>query len=538
MGFILRLTESNGYDTPAWILELSRLNHIRFSYSCPFVFRESSGLTGLSSLTGVALSELAKLICPRAKTGDNSQEEHLFFGAPVPKYLIRVVRTKICPGCLRESNYNRKFWDLSAVTACPVHGVLLLDQCPNCRRRILWTRRKVSICTCGFDWREADLEFIQGSELKVTGHIYRLCGYQFPGGEVRDGETNPLLGLNLNGFLSNLLFIAGQQQNIPDTEIVGLGVKNFEIHARLLKAYAVFENWPHRFHAFLEWQRKNHYESGRCPELDTRLAKGFGSFYTRLYSKSGVDSFELLRNAFAGYVTRHWGGSRAKRTGWRYVVMAANGRKYVSKREAIRQLRIDRLCLDRHIEEGRLETGVLKDQSTSECLVEVSSLEKLKRELSPGVDITEAVALIGVNKRSLKRLVTAGLLEALRGPTADGTRNWRFSQDAIESLMKKMEGAMIASDAALVGDELSFHQALRRVCSFGTKMEDFFRAILGGQLTPCRLIPGVGVARFRFKEVRVVRFALSVKSARVRRFSQPVPSSRNELAGRVNGEIY
>ena len=37
-----------------------------------------------------------------------------------------------CPVCLAQSPFLRREWRLSFVTACPSHGVELLDACPEC----------------------------------------------------------------------------------------------------------------------------------------------------------------------------------------------------------------------------------------------------------------------------------------------------------------------------------------------------------------------------------------------------------------------
>lgn len=78
--------------------------------------------------------------------------------------------THLCPLCLRkdEEPYFRLFWRLSWMTECPVHGVALIDHCPDCggnldylaashglARQNQW--RPLSICPwCGADWRNAE----------------------------------------------------------------------------------------------------------------------------------------------------------------------------------------------------------------------------------------------------------------------------------------------------------------------------------------------------------------------------------------------
>jgi len=514
MGFVLRLTELNGYETPAWILELSRLNHNRFGYSCPFVFGEPTSLTHLSGLTGIELSELTNLIYPPVESDDAASDDHLFFCSPVPKQHLRPVQTKICPACLRESNYYRKVWDLAAITVCPAHKALLLDGCPNCHRRILWRRKNVSVCTCGCDWREAALPRVGESELKVTKHIHRLCGYQFPDSDSGYDESNPILNLDLKTFLSYLLFIAGQYQNIAATKgkFVGPKARNSELHSHLSKAFDIFDNWPHNFHKFLEWRQKNNCGSYRSLTSKTGLYKDFGRFYEGLWRESDTGQLDILRDAFSDYVAQHWRGGQVSKTSKQIVMPNVDQWKYVSRNEARLQLGIDHYGMKRLIAAGRLKTVVLEGGSTRQFLVEVSSLENLKREFSHSVSFSEVRTQLGISKHLLKRLIEYGIIEALRGPTADGSFGWKFRQDAAEGFLERLGSGVTSPASVPAAGVVNFYKSARTLSPLGLKIADFIRAILGGEITPCGVTSDVGISRFMFKEASVARFAQAVKS--------------------------
>lgn len=54
-----------------------------------------------------------------------------------------------CPSCLAENGAHRTWWDLTYVTSCPRHGMLLQDACV-CGRRTIWARSGSLIaCQCG-----------------------------------------------------------------------------------------------------------------------------------------------------------------------------------------------------------------------------------------------------------------------------------------------------------------------------------------------------------------------------------------------------
>lgn len=39
---------------------------------------------------------------------------------------------KLCPECMNQSAYGRRFWRTLFAEACPIHGCVLIDHCPRC----------------------------------------------------------------------------------------------------------------------------------------------------------------------------------------------------------------------------------------------------------------------------------------------------------------------------------------------------------------------------------------------------------------------
>ncbi|MDQ5828253.1 MAG: TniQ family protein, partial [Chloroflexota bacterium] len=308
MGFILRLTELNGYSTAVWILYLSRLWNPKVQgYS--FFFSPPDNLEGLSRLSGVEVSELAKLCHPPAAS-PNFSNDNLFFGLPVSKFCIRADSPKICPLCLRESAYCRKVWDFAAVTVCPAHSVMLLDKCPRCNKRIRWTRKSVCACPCEFDFRLAEPTPVTGPELSLTEHIHHLCGLPTSDRKSEVGGNNPLLELTLKDCITALLFISGQYRNIRDASgrKIAPHKQNSEIHAMLSKAFLVFADWPRNYFRFLAWRRNHEAKVSPSDNLMTGLKKDFGIFYYGIFRLLTASQFDFLRDAFGEYLSRHWQG--------------------------------------------------------------------------------------------------------------------------------------------------------------------------------------------------------------------------------------
>src|SRR5437879_3347465 len=116
IGYLIRLTEVNHYETPSWILQLAGLGSYLRKVS--FAFGKSLSLTPLSQLTGVSEDELSGLSYQRSAGKRTKFSDCLVFGSPAPRIGIRAHRPKVCPACLVEFGYVRKLWDLTPVTIC------------------------------------------------------------------------------------------------------------------------------------------------------------------------------------------------------------------------------------------------------------------------------------------------------------------------------------------------------------------------------------------------------------------------------------
>src|SRR5215210_4650818 len=173
VGYLLRLVELNDFDSLSWALQIAEILDRAHYYG--FVFDSSLNLAPLISLTGVEEVKLRGMLYHTAVVKRRKMGDYLVFGRAVPQYAIRPERSKLCPGCLRESPYARRIWDLIPITVCPIHKCLLLDECPTCKARITWLRTRISHCKCGADWSEYDPPAVGEPELEVTKQIYRLC---------------------------------------------------------------------------------------------------------------------------------------------------------------------------------------------------------------------------------------------------------------------------------------------------------------------------------------------------------------------------
>jgi hypothetical protein len=91
IGYLVRLTEANAYDTPSWILSLSNIDYMELQWKFSFVFSHSDGLNKLAKLTGALLSELTPLLYLPANLIERPgiEDEYNFYGAFLNRSIIR-----------------------------------------------------------------------------------------------------------------------------------------------------------------------------------------------------------------------------------------------------------------------------------------------------------------------------------------------------------------------------------------------------------------------------------------------------------------
>lgn len=499
LGYVLRLTERNCYETPAVILALT-CSDKSVLYNCQFVFGAQWDLTALSRLTGRAVSTLSALRYASAPS-ETSVYRYFVFGSPARRYFINVRRPKICPGCLRESAYCRKVWELAPVTACPHHRRMLLDVCPGCGGRVSWVRSSVSACPCGYDWREAFASPVGDSELGVARRVHRLCdlpvGKDFPGVKT---DSNPLDKLDLEHSLSALSFIAAQRAGLIDTtgKFSIKGKRNAELHDLFTRAAAVFEAWPTNFDDFLDWRRTQ--PNGSTSR--TGLHKDFGTLYHGLYFNLSSDGFGFMRRAFEDYVGRRWSG------GYAGVIKRRKGavlkdRKYTTKTEARNRLRIDASYIDRLVETGRLNALVQTRGKRRMYLIELVSLEKLELEFQESLTVEEAAEMLNVGVAVIPDLIRHRCLTPHRGPNIDGLPFWKFTKGAVKELLDGLESRVSQEPDRSSTDDVDFSTALRALSRRRYGLGSFLRAILDGHISPHGKGGGAGVKSLVFRRVDI-----------------------------------
>jgi hypothetical protein len=258
VGYIMRLAELNEIPKLRWILRLVGLDKLydyKYKYNSDFRVDPEP----LSYLAGVSKVKLTNLLYLHERRRRRHIVGNLIvFEQPIQHFFVLRESPKICPLCLTENSYCRKVWELVPVTACPLHQCLLIQNCRSCARSISWSRTRINICHCMFDFRRSDVIGLNSKELRLSQYLYQTfklpCSFQTPIFKY------PLNKLALVDLLSLLFFIASHFAEIPDYNGIWLSKSksNQEIHNFLCRALEVFDDWAKSYYDLIsQWKKPN-----------------------------------------------------------------------------------------------------------------------------------------------------------------------------------------------------------------------------------------------------------------------------------------
>lgn len=211
---------------PGYVLRMCDLNHAQFSDISNLL-----GLTGFTYVPDNRIPEICRLfganpqmLSPRfiSQTKHKTVVTSYLLGQKLQKpYLVRQRHPQICPQCFADKNIAQLLWDITLVTACPIHKNQLIDGCRQCGRKITWRRPGLYICQCGASLlpRHQPTQVASKAEIQVSRLVWTKLYQVF---EPSHGSLSFLRNLELDTFL-RLIWSFGQLQEDGHTLAVRPG---------------------------------------------------------------------------------------------------------------------------------------------------------------------------------------------------------------------------------------------------------------------------------------------------------------------------
>lgn len=504
-GYMIRLTEDNGYDNPSTVYSLAGIT-IRHYEETPAFCKKCNDLKQLSDITGIDETVFKNMMPKQAEstsgmnTGDKSFS---IYGQLMPDQMIRRGHVRICPDCLKETGYIKGIWSVAAVTVCPIHNNMLIDSCPKCGKKLNWKRNKVSICSCNYDLRNASARKIGNADVGLSRLIYERCGLLKIDQNAVIDEKNHLKSLGLEHIFELVIPIADRFKDDNATTVSRLltRLSILELHHILAKSYGVFEKWPLQYHDFLDLirEQKNNVAS------DSGINKYFGNFYMILYKTLSNQRYDFMRSAFERYIETHWRADYRPLNG--YLKKTTVGLKYMSQYETSKYLGCSRSRVKGLIKDGILTGEKQHEGKSTFYLIEKERAVSYRTFNENALTAREASAMLGISDKGLKSIVSAGCLtkQYLLPPHRFARQ---FRREEIEELLGKLNKTILKSKQRGSKEFIDYKGALHMIQNLRYNVGDLVRAMCSKSITSCGKSHKNGLAGFLFEKKVVSRFLI------------------------------
>jgi hypothetical protein len=171
-GYLCRTAHEHSYDSPNSLAQIAGL-----------------WVSGTGKVTGLdqdaAIKQRSYVLrlepeewrsmCYHYVKGRNRFKQRSLYGETISADDLNYRKPRLCPACLRERPIWWAVWDLGLIVACPAHRCLLLNQCPACKRQVVWERPAVHKCRCGFDFRQETSEPVDPGLVAINALIFRAA---------------------------------------------------------------------------------------------------------------------------------------------------------------------------------------------------------------------------------------------------------------------------------------------------------------------------------------------------------------------------
>ena len=481
LGYILRLTEENGYRTPYVLLHMIGRERFR------------DPRLPLRELARIAHRELSELqAIAYSCIDDESRRRFRLLGHALPAFELKLKQPSLCPECVQFAGFIEAHWDLTLMTGCPVHRSHLLSRCPECHLQLRWLRPGQLECVCGATFGQTAGPLLSDSEIELLNLIRCKVAIPVATASSTGIPAAELSALSLRSLLSLIRTLARFHLN-PDT------VNDCHDPCRIVRAAAhVLSSYPVNFQKLL-WTVGTQHGPKRSGGI---VRSQFRSIYKGIFKHTVGDapqSRDFLGSAFLDFAMNQWGRGvidakllrRIQKTmPKRIVTLNEFGELYgLGRKEAKRVLAMKNIATTR-IRAGQRDRVVI-------------DLRKLNEPPTvPGkiLSLPFAAATIGVSAKGLSKLRASGHFEVKYLIRRTGYHE-RDIKQFIERLLALNPSA---TNMTLPPDCITLYRAMRRYHGTGEGGASIVRALLSGELRVLGnvdgTVQGLFVSRAEFQQ--------------------------------------
>lgn len=286
LGFVLRVSEANGYETPRHLFSMAKSTRSE-------MFTVGLDTTKLARIFGRSADTLAGYRAPN----EADLSRVVLCGHSLTPYDLDLSVPKVCPECISEHGFIPAWADLTLADACPIHKRLLMNVCPVCRKKLSWFRPGLLQCTCGANLGAAETAPISAEHAAML--------FQVVAKATGDTTQNPC-AMPVSQFeATTLLGLIGMAKSMARFDRATNKAQFWSVAA---SAGALFSHWPNNLFAALH----KLVPSGAADKGMVKLRQHFdGTYRIILKDIAAADDIAFLREAITKFSDRLKSGDSA-----------------------------------------------------------------------------------------------------------------------------------------------------------------------------------------------------------------------------------
>lgn len=464
-GYVLRLTELNGYPSSTFI----------FGYLRKATYGSKLGVIDplpLKAIAGITDEQTARLSQRREHGGTQGMVR--FLGQDVVTSDLRRNAPKICPLCVLETGACEALWDLSMVTACPVHRIRLLDRCEECKKPLRWIRKKIGECRCGADLLAQVKHSYVDDALVDLMCAYRALLYRDQTIQAMPAGMKHLNKLDVFALSKLCWVLAGVLRGLDgNTKLVRA---RYQLSVELEGVAKLLSDWPNNFQRFLRDAYGSKLENEKflpCFRSTfswalTRLDKNIGSH---------AESMSFLLQEVYQFAANYWSRDKLIRVGESPITLPDKMRwGTLGEAAAITGLQIG--TLKKHIAKGDVPTRRTVGKPSRSYLVDLDWARNRQMTKYPALGLRAAAKRIELSIWTLRELRIRGIYQVRHH--GEFCRN--YTEEDLAELASRIKHVSDKILRALPKNATTLDTVFRFQVTDGKDKAKFIAALLDGSL--------------------------------------------------------
>lgn len=397
-GYLLRLTEANGYPNYSYVVAAATGG---WTYASPAAL-DPRLLANVVALTDSQIQALSMI-----PDGEGRGMRRIR-GVDLPRGELSVERSKVCPRCLAEHGCYEAFWDLAQAVACPIHGTVLVSECPRCHKRLTWRRGKVAECACGADLAEIDPPQASAAMITLMG-VMRHFLYEDAQVAPMPAGTEHLQPLGLARLCKLLWVMSSDLRNKAGVRKCPKARGEYDAERERV-ADALCE-WPSGFRKFLSTTYEPRVTRAPVPPS---FARTFSWLFARLVAKDARASdmidvegqpYGFLVEEVCRFGAQYWLHKAVESRGVTDGHASPVSARWGTRLEAARTLGVRLPTLNNLIRKGIVPTRTVSASKTRASAVDLDAISGLVgRNVRKVVNMRRAAKAIGLSITTLQEI--------------------------------------------------------------------------------------------------------------------------------------